>query len=119
MRCSGVGGVSCPRHTTTPSSLPALWCQTEEEEERWERCEDGGDKKEEGIKKHAVCEVETKASERVSEGGRGERKEESFELIVSLLSESLENEPRSPGRRQPPHVVKTSRCNVKVSTGVK
>ncbi|KAG8010169.1 hypothetical protein GBF38_014370 [Nibea albiflora] len=29
MLCSGVGGASCPRHTTTPQSVPALWCQTE------------------------------------------------------------------------------------------
>ena len=58
MLCSGVGGVSCPHHTTTPSSVPALWCQTDRR--RWVQCEERREKKDEGTKKHAVCEVEEK-----------------------------------------------------------
>lgn len=37
MLCSGVGGVSFPRHTVTFSSVPALWSQTE----RGVECEGG------------------------------------------------------------------------------
>lgn len=71
--CSGVWGVSCPHHTTTPSSVPARWCQTQrrreydKDEERWVWCEDGGDKKDEGVKKHTVCAVETSGWKRTRE----------------------------------------------------
>lgn len=38
MLCSGVGGVSCSHHTTTPSSMPVFWWQTERRS--WIQCEE-------------------------------------------------------------------------------
>lgn len=58
MLCSGAESVSCPRHTTTPSSVPALWCQTERRRSGY-GVKKEGKKKDEGVKKQAVCDVET------------------------------------------------------------
>lgn len=111
MLCSGVRGVSCPRHTTTLSSVPTLWCQTERRRGGYGVKKEGG-KRDEGIKEQAGCVVETSGWKRLQrkhvrqeervwslsngrireEEGEGWEEEESFVYIGSVLSESLENE---------------------------